>query len=182
MSAIGILLSYFGLEKRELPGFGFVKRLVFRGFRLIFDRFLQICGFNIGFFDFCRFTFRFKQQVHLRYLAAHIPDAVLWSCGQQSAAVVGRCRVHECVTDDYISSAAHEAALDVAHQPNDEVNVLGDDKDFVVVADIPSFADVQKGKQRGPSTTGRSDTEMNPSMSGCSFGSNVISAMQRHTS
>ena len=36
----------------------------------------------------------------------------------------------------------NEAALDVAHQPNDEVNVLGYDKDFVVVADIPSFADV----------------------------------------
>ena len=79
----------------------------------------------------------------------------MWSCGQQSAAVVGRCWIYKCVTDDYISSAAHEAALDVAHQPNDEVNVLGYDKDFVVVADIPPFADVQKGKQRGPSTAGR---------------------------
>ena len=59
----------------------------------------------------------------------------MWSCGQQSTAVVGRCRIHECVTDDYISSAAHKAALDVAHQPNDEVNILGYDKDFVVTAE-----------------------------------------------
>ena len=76
-----------------------------------------------------------------------MPDAILWSSREKSSVIVSGCRVGDSVTDDYISSAAHEAALDVAHQAHNKVNVLGNDKDFVVVANISALADIQKGQQ-----------------------------------
>ena len=152
-----LVLSEFGSEKRELPGAGFVKSRFFGCFRLIFDRFLQIFGLSFRLFDFSRLLFRFHQQIHLGYLPPHIPhirgeerhipDAILWSGREKSSVIVSSCRVCDSVTDDYISSAAHEAALDVAHQAHNKVNVLGYDKDFVVVADISALADIQKGQQ-----------------------------------